>query len=897
VKVPIKNILSALRRLASHPAVAVVIVAGIALGTSLRPAPPAARVPPDAGRNLVAAQDNSAVVYDVPVEAGSPWPIFRHDPRNTGEAPLPSVHHGGVPWSFRTAASLLSTPVIDAAGIAYIGSNDRTFYAVEAGGAERWRFRTSGAIDSAAALLKPNGTGIPTAVFGSSDGHLYRLDTRPGIQDPATRQAWAFDASQVAAYNNRFEGGVTVGHDGTLYAANSNANDYAINHDGSLRWTHETTGGNWSAGAFGGDGTIFWTSSDGYVRAVNPDGSEKWAKRTWGAVAASAAIGSDGTVYVGSFDSYFYALDPDNGGTRWTLKTGDHIVSSAALGHDATGRTAAIYFGSTDGHLYAVDPNGEILWTYDTGDPIRSSPAIGLGPGSERPGIVYVGSGNGRLYALNAADGQRRWSFDTTPVEERLRDRNDLNGSVALGSDGVYIGSESGDLWHVPYDYCLHAADKRCSTAAGEDLPTDGAEMVYVSPGGTTYRQAPPPVSPATGITLRLMVRDGDDTVDAHLCNTPLLCSDDDLRIQTEPAFKFRLLQSPDGRHVHVIPQDILEPGRSYRIRAEGTYRTGGIHFGNLTIGGSRAGSFTGDVTIQTRNAGDSGPLSPGHDQVPALEWTRLALPVPAMLASLNQTSLDGMEWILSVVDARPSTNGRGHLIVWGVGAKRDERGILVVDPESTATLALSGAYSGSNVALSTSRFTASVGGIGVPVERLRLRGQFGPNLEVQPDATLFAEADALSIPGFGTSLVAMGLANRIYDKVVAAGTYMTKPHTGSANKRPTGLQVRFVEYAQATDRLPGQIVAHFRLAPSAPSYRLADHRFGILLIDRSAGEVVPLDYDAQLSASADSQGEVSQVVLTVPAGMKLSHDLGIIVLADAFPLHREKLEYRTHAN
>jgi hypothetical protein len=421
--------------------------------------------------------------------------------------------------------------------------------------------------------------------------------------------------------------------------------------------------------------------------------------------------------------------------------------------------------------------------------------------------------------------------------------------------------------------------------------------MLYVSPGGTTHRNALASVSSATAITLRLLVRDGERTVDAHLCNTPLLCSDDDLRIQTEPEFKFRLLQSSDGQHVHVIPEDILEPGRSYRIRAEGTYRTGGFHFGNLTIGGSRAGRFTGDVTIQTRAAGDSGPLSPRHDQVPALEWMRLAVPVPAMLASLNQTSLDGMEWILSIVDARPSTNGRGHLIVWGIRGKRDAKGTLVVDPESSATLALSGAYSGSNVALSTRQFTASVGGIGVPVERLRLRGQFDPNLEVQPDATFFAEADALSIPAFGPSLVAMGLANRIYDKVVAAGTYMTRPHSGTANKRPAGLQVRFVEYAQATDSLPGQVVAHFRLAPSAPSYRLADHRFGILLIDRTAGEVVPLDYDAQLTASADSQGEVSQVVLTIPAGMELSRDLGIIVLADAFPLHREKLEYRTQAN
>jgi outer membrane protein assembly factor BamB len=30
---------------------------------------------------------------------------------------------------------------------------------------------------------------------------------------------------------------------------------------------------------------------------------------------------------------------------------------------------------------------------------------------------VYFGSGDGRLYALHARDGTRRWSFDTTSID------------------------------------------------------------------------------------------------------------------------------------------------------------------------------------------------------------------------------------------------------------------------------------------------------------------------------------------------------------------------------------------------------------------------------------------------------------------------------------------------
>ena len=81
---------------------------------------------------------------------------------------------------------------------------------------------------------------------------------------------------------------------------------------------------------------------------------------------------------------------------------------------------------------------------------------------------------------------RRRWSFDTTPDDAELRDRNDLNGSPALGKTGIAIGGETGDVWYVPYDYCLHVEDKRCAVAPGEDLPADATGFYYVTPGGTT---------------------------------------------------------------------------------------------------------------------------------------------------------------------------------------------------------------------------------------------------------------------------------------------------------------------------------------------------------------------------------------------------------------------------
>ena len=50
--------------------------------------------------------------------------------------------------------------------------------------------------------------------------------------------------------------------------------------------------------------------------------------------------------------------------------------------------------------------NGILLWQFNTGDKIRSSPAI-------VNGVVYEGSNNGTVYALNAATGSVIWQYNS----------------------------------------------------------------------------------------------------------------------------------------------------------------------------------------------------------------------------------------------------------------------------------------------------------------------------------------------------------------------------------------------------------------------------------------------------------------------------------------------------
>src|SRR4030042_1787495 len=50
--------------------------------------------------------------------------------------------------------------------------------------------------------------------------------------------------------------------------------------------------------------------------------------------------------------------------------------------------------------------DGTLKWTFETGDGIHSSPAV-------VDGVVYFGSRDHFIYALDAATGEEIWSFET----------------------------------------------------------------------------------------------------------------------------------------------------------------------------------------------------------------------------------------------------------------------------------------------------------------------------------------------------------------------------------------------------------------------------------------------------------------------------------------------------
>jgi outer membrane protein assembly factor BamB len=801
---------------------------------------------------------------------------MRHDSRNTGSSPIVARYHGDRPWVFQTGRGIFSTPVIGADGAVYVGSADNYFYAIDPDGRQRWRLKTGGLIDAAGALSNyDHGIGSAPLTFGSGDDRLYHVTT-PRSGHP--RILWTFRASvpPVAAQRvDWWEGNVAIGPGGALYAGNTGGTAYALAPNGSRMWAFTAGNSLWTTPAFAADGSSFWGSLDLNVYHLSAGGKPLWKTFVPGYVVSSPAIGADGTVYVGSFDSRLYALDPSTGAIRWSFKTSDHVYASPALLQDRAGATRAVYFASADGSVYALTPGGRLVWRYGTGEPVRSSPALGAAPHPERSHIVYVGSSNGRLYALDAATGRLRWSYDTTPANPYLRVRNNLNGSPALGRTGIYIGSEDGDVYYVPYDYCLHRRDPRCSTTPGPALASSERRVFPVDVGGNVIPTARlTGAALATVLNLRLVVRRG-----GRMVNAAMLAPDRIVR--SRPAFPFKAQESGDGHYLYVVPDGFLRPGTTYRVRVAGAYTDNGTKMGNFNARGHRAGSFAQTITLKTAPGAGRLPLKVGRNAVSAMTISRLSVPMPSFLSSVNQIGFDSYDWIASTI-----ARTRHTVLLWVIGARRGAGGREVVDPSSDFAFPLAGRYQGNSVILSSPNVALQFSFGAVPLRRFQLRGELYPDLRFAADANVYAETVCARVPIYGSELTFTGICNPS-GVLATSGTFLSAAYRGRASVRPVDLRAGRVSLVPPTATIAGRAAVRLdgtRL-PAA-----ARHVAAILLTDARTGTPVALDYRTDTTLETNSAGRITGVRLAIPPGTQLPSDVRAYVIVDAFPISQALL-------
>ncbi len=230
----------------------------------------------------------------------------------------------------------------------------------------------------------------------------------------------------------------------------------------SLAWKFKTGGRVISSPLVIGN-TIVVGSTDGALYSIDRHtGTQRWKFATEGPIASSPAY-RDGLFYIVSGDGKLYALDHGDGEPKWTFATKGERRFTAPGIHGATPRTErmpdpfdvflssptivgnVVYFGSGDQNVYAVDATtGALKWSFATGDVVHASPAV-------VDGVVYIGSWDRNLYALDANTGKERWRY-TTGNDTTIYNQIGLASSPAVANGMVFVGGRDGHF---------HAVDAR----------------------------------------------------------------------------------------------------------------------------------------------------------------------------------------------------------------------------------------------------------------------------------------------------------------------------------------------------------------------------------------------------------------------------------------------------
>jgi outer membrane protein assembly factor BamB len=226
-----------------------------------------------------------------------------------------------------------------------------------------------------------------------------------------------------------------------------------------LKWQFKTGGRVIASPAVAGN-TVYAGSADGSLYALDlGTGTQKWKFSTKARIASSPAV-ANGLVFFESYDGNFYALDSNTGTVKWQFAVPgerrfaaprlhgynpheermpdpfDFYLSSPVIAKDV------VYFGSGNGNVYALDAAGGALkWAFKTGDVVHSSPALA-------DGTLYVGSWDSYLYAIDAATGTEKWRFETGH-DEKVHNQVGIQSSPAVANGMVYFGCRDSNLYAV----------------------------------------------------------------------------------------------------------------------------------------------------------------------------------------------------------------------------------------------------------------------------------------------------------------------------------------------------------------------------------------------------------------------------------------------------------------
>ncbi len=163
-----------------------------------------------------------------------------------------------------------------------------------------------------------------------------------------------------------------------------------------------------------------------------------------------------------------------------------------------------------------------------------------------------------------------------------------------------------------------------------------------------------------------------------------------------------------------MTPTGFLPPGREFTLRVEGGW-----------AGDGRSGAVAD--TIRFRTAKVRPPRRRRCARAAPSRLSRLAVPLPPILPSLNQIGFDSYDMVVGALRVSPpDANGEGSLLLWAVSTKRGPGGATTADRRGAFAFPLQGRYRDDSLLLSQRGLSLTFSFGDVPLRRFDLRMQMG---------------------------------------------------------------------------------------------------------------------------------------------------------------------------
>lgn len=287
-----------------------------------------------------------------------------------------------------------------------------------------------------------------------------------------------------------------------LLIGSDDKNLYALNNDGSLRWTFQTGDQIRSTPAIAdldkdGDLEIVFCSKDKILYILDEDGNMELEYVTNGSIVSTPALSdldgdSDLEIIFGDSANYLYVIHHD--GTDYEsfpVNVNESLMTAPAIGDINGDGSNEIVVGTWSNNVYAYNLGGSVLsgFPFTTGGRINSDPALADLDGDGKLEIL-VGSDDNNLYAIDY-NGVQVFVYGTgsdlrgSPVVE------DIDGD---GEPEIFFGSVDRNIYGIDRNgndlpgWPFTAASSVKSAPVFYDLDGDGhPEIIAVDLGGKVY--------------------------------------------------------------------------------------------------------------------------------------------------------------------------------------------------------------------------------------------------------------------------------------------------------------------------------------------------------------------------------------------------------------------------